>query len=78
MTTQQKLKHCVGCHDNFYNCAAHSGSSTGLCWSLPSMKLILRKEVSIDQRPPWTQKARKFPSCYHRQRFVYVKPEQTC
>jgi len=75
MTEQQKLKHCAGCHDDFHN---HGGNSTtGRCWSLPDMKLELRKEVSIDQRPPWTQKAKRIPNCYHRPRFVYVKPDQT-
>jgi len=74
MSEAEKLKHCAGCHDDFYN---HRGEGAGRCWSLPSMKLILRKEVSIDQRPPWTQKARKFPACYHRERFVYLNPDVT-
>lgn len=37
----------------------------------------MRKEVHIDQRPPWDQKARLFPSCYKKQRHVYVGPKQT-
>lgn len=77
MSEAEKLKHCAGCHDDFYNQAGNSGASHGRCWSLPDMQLIMRKEVSIDQRPPWTQKARKLPACYHRPRFVYVKPDQT-
>ena len=63
-------KHCAGCHDNFYNI------EVGECWSLKDAKLILRKEVSIDQRPPWDQKAKLIPNCYHQPRYVYVKPEQ--
>jgi hypothetical protein len=46
------------------------------CWSLKDAKLISRKEVSIDQRPPWNQKAGRFPNCYSRQRYVYVSPER--
>lgn len=77
LSTKEKLKHCAGCHDNFYNCASNSGSSTGLCWSLPTMKLVLRKEVHIDQRPPWTQHPTLTPTCYHRQGYVYVGADQT-
>lgn len=42
------------------------------------MKLIWRKEVHIDQRPPWNQKAKLLPNCYHKPRYVYVGPDQTC
>ncbi len=75
MSEDEKLKHCAGCHDDHYNQPGNSWS--GRCWSLPKMKLIKRKEVSIDQVPPWNQKARLFPACYHRPRFVYVGPNQT-
>jgi hypothetical protein len=75
MTEQQKLNHCAGCHDDFYN--QPGNSPKGRCWLLPGMKLIKRKEVSIDQRPPWNQKPQLLPCCYHRPRFVYVKPDQT-
>lgn len=75
MNDQEKLKHCVGCHDNFYNCSGNS--SSGRCWSLASMKLVWKKEVSFDQRPPWTQKAKRVPDCYHRPGYVYVGPNQT-
>lgn len=75
MTEQEKLQHCVGCRDDFYN---HNGNSpSGKCWSLPSMKLDWRKEVHVDQRPPWTQKAKRLPTCYHRPRYVYVGKDQT-
>jgi len=74
MTDQEKRQHCVGCHDDFYN---HGGGGSTKCWSMDSMELIKRKEVSIDQRPPWTQGARLFPNCYHRPRFVYKQPGQT-
>jgi hypothetical protein len=66
---------CTGCYDDHYN--QPGNSNTGECWSLESAKLILRKEVSIDQCPPWNQKAKQLPSCYHRQRYVYVDPEVT-
>lgn len=65
-------KHCSGCHDNVYNNGC--GGSTE-CWMLKDAKLILRKEVHVSQVPPWNQKARKLPSCFHRPQHVYVKPE---
>lgn len=74
MTDTEKLKHCAGCHDDFYN---HGGGGSTRCWSLDKMKLIERKEVSIDARPPWNWKARLIPDCYHRPQYVYVKPNQT-
>lgn len=74
MNEEEKLKHCAGCHDDFYN---HRGEGTGRCWSLPTMKLEMRKEVPCSQRPPWLQKAQKIPNCYHRPQYVYVKADQT-
>ena len=56
-------QHCNGCYNEFYN-----NRKQGDCWSLESAKLIMRKEVHIDQIPPWTQKAEKFPNCYRKSR----------
>ena len=64
---------CAGCHNNFYNGNNEMGIEE--CWCLESAKLILRKEVSIRQIPPWNQKAKKFPSCYRRPGYVYVEPD---
>ena len=74
MTKSQKLKHCRGCYCNDYN---HGLGGAKQCWMLNDMKLEWRKEVSVDQRPPWNQKAKRLPNCYHRSRYVYVKPHQT-
>jgi len=67
-------KHCAGCHNDFYNGNNPLGVSE--CWSLKTAKLIKRKAVHIDQRPPWNQKAETYPSCYILDRHVFVKPEQ--
>ena len=67
-------KHCVGCRDNFYN--GNNPMGVKECWMLKDAKLIWKKEVHIDQMPPWKQKAKRLPSCFHRERHVYVKPEQ--
>jgi len=68
------IKRCAGCCDNYYNSA---NSNTGMCWARPTAKMVWKKEVPIDQRPPWNQKAQYLPSCYRRPGCVYVKPDQT-
>lgn len=65
---------CRGCYNDEYN---HGLGGAKECWSLKTAKLIRRKEVHIDQVPPWTQKAKWFPCCYRKQRYVYVQPNQT-
>ena len=67
-------KHCIGCRDNFYNGQNPYGIER--CWLLDKAILTMRKEVHVDQSPPWTQKPRLIPSCYSRPRYVYVKPDQ--
>lgn len=72
MTEQEKLLHCVGCHDDFYN----HREGQGRCWSLSSMKLVLKKKVHVSQTPPWTQKPIKVPDCKHVSGYVFVGPKQ--
>ena len=68
-----KKSNCQGCYNNGYNLGL-GGSHE--CWMFSKAKVIFRKEVHIDQRPPWNQKARRFPDCYRRQRYVYVGAKQ--
>lgn len=70
MTNSEKRRMCSGCHDEFYH------EQCGKCWSFDDAVVVPKKEVSVDQRPPWTQKAGKFLNCYHRPRYVYVDPER--
>lgn len=73
MTRKVQLSDCVGCRNDFYN-----GSDLGVtrCWSFEGAKLVMKKEVHVDQQPPWTQRARLLPNCYHRARYVYVSPDR--
>lgn len=66
-----KKINCNGCYCNEYNYGL-GGSKE--CWSFKSAKIVWRKEVHIDEVPPHTQKAKRFPSCYHKQRYVYLQP----
>lgn len=67
-------KHCAGCHNNVYN---HGLGGAEQCWSLSSAKIEWRKEVHVDQVPPWDQKAKRVPSCYRKPRYVYVDADRT-
>lgn len=70
----EKLKYCAGCRDDFYNGKNPYGISE--CWSLADAKVVWKKEVPIDQRPPWKQKAKKVLNCYRRPRYVYVDADR--
>jgi hypothetical protein len=74
MTEQEKLKHCQGCRDDFYN--QGDNSTTGRCWKLPDMKLVWRKEILAAEQPPWTQKAKRVPACYSRVDRLYIPAYQ--
>lgn len=67
-------KHCSGCRNNFYN--GNNQYDIKECWHLKSARLILRKQVHIDQRPPWKQKAIMRPSCYSQPGYIFVGPNQ--
>lgn len=74
MTDSEKLKHCKGCRDDYYNHG--NNSTTGRCWMLPSMKLVSKKRVPMDQPPPWTQKPVQVPDCKHERGYVFVGKDQ--
>jgi len=65
---------CVGCHNDYYN---HNGNShTGECWMFENAKLVKRKCVHIDQRPPWNQNPIWVFDCYSERGYVYVGANQ--
>lgn len=74
MTKTEKLNHCSGCSDNFYN--GNNNLGVNECWLLKSMKLIKRKQVGINDVPPWTWKPKKFPSCYKKAGYVFINCEE--
>lgn len=74
LTEEQKLKHCAGCEDNFYN--GNNDIGVKRCWGLDSAKLILRKKVSVDQPPPWEHEPKPFLSCYKQKRFVFFNGDR--
>ncbi len=76
MKKSEKLKYCSGCNDNFYN--GNNALGVKVCRSLSSAKLLLKKEVPRDQRPPWNQKPIKVLNCFRQTGYVYVGKKQIC
>lgn len=77
LSLSAKLKHCVGCRNNWYN-SSDSTSPTGKCWGLETMQLVKKKAVPIDMRPPWNMPHVTVPNCYGKKGYVYINPEITC
>ena len=75
MTKEEKLKHCKGCEDDYYNKINQPGTTQ--CWMLQGAKLIERKKVSFSQRPPWLQEAKPYFNCYRQKGYWFVKGDRT-
>ncbi len=65
---------CLGCENNFYN--GNNTYGVEECWSFKTAKLVKRKKVSINQRPPWKQKPGIYPDCYHCKGHVFVNGDR--
>jgi len=72
MRESEKLQYCKGCKYNFYN--GNNPYDIKKCWHLKDARVVWRKEVHINQRPPWKQKAIRVLDCYSKPQYVYVKP----
>jgi hypothetical protein len=74
LNRKQKLELCVGCRDDFYNGKNDLGIPE--CWCLKDAKLVWRKEVHIDQVPPWLQAPVHVLSCFRKPKHYYFEPTQ--
>jgi hypothetical protein len=63
-------ENCIGCYYDDYNRGLGGAKQ---CWSFESAKLVDRLEVHIDEIPPHKNEYQKLPSCYQRQRYIYVE-----
>lgn len=70
MNNYAKLKNCYGCEQDFYNGKNSFGVEE--CWHLADMKIIWRKKVSVEQRPPFPQPYKRYPQCYQQKRYVFI------
>ena len=67
-----RTKYCVGCYNDYYN-----QSEPKHCWGLSKARVILRKEVHINDVPPWNHTPKLLPDCYRKPKYVYVGADQT-
>lgn len=68
------VKYCFGCRDDFYNGKNSYGVQE--CWSRKSAKLVKKKLIPIDLRPPYLYiKTKEIPNCYYKERYSSVAPE---
>lgn len=67
---------CVGCHNNIYN--DNNALNVKECWSYADAKIIKRKPVHRDDRPPWKQTPRWMLACYNEPGWWYVDPKINC
>lgn len=75
MRLMKKSKNmCSECGDDFYNGTNPYGVKE--CWNFKSAKVVARKEIPIDQQPPWKQKPIVVLNCFHKKGFVYWDPER--
>lgn len=70
MTKAEKLRHCVGCEQNFYN--GNNPMGVKECWSLKTARLVKRVRVSLSQRPPWNQPPVSVFQCRQERGFVLM------
>lgn len=63
---------CIGCRDDFYNGKNPYGIEN--CWGLMTAKLVMRRRVAMDERPPWRRTPEEIPSCYREAGYVFVDP----
>lgn len=73
MTVSEKLKHCVGCSNDFYN--GNNDLDIKQCWSLASAKLVPRLRIPVSMCPPYTMSPKKVFNCRHERGYVLVDPE---
>jgi len=64
---------CVGCLNSIYNRPGYG------CWHFLSAKVVERKRVGIDDKPPWNyQPIETMLDCRKERRFVFVDPNREC
>jgi len=66
---------CVGCRDNFYN--GNNDLGVKECWMFKTAKVVKKRRVHMDERPPWTAKPETVLDCRREPRFIFVDPKVT-
>jgi len=74
MNKFKKKEYCQMCHNNFYN--GNNPYGVKECYSFKDAKVVWKKQVHINQMPPWKQKAIRVLNCYRRSGYVYVEKDR--
>jgi len=69
-----KKTDCVGCYNNYYN--GNNDIGVRECLYFSSAKIVRRKQVHINQQPPWTQRPISVPDCYRQGGYIFVPPNR--
>jgi len=65
----KKQKYCEGCYNDIYN-------TGGECWYLKEAKVVDKKKIHINDRPPWdSQEIVRVNDCYRKPKFGFVNPK---
>ncbi len=76
-TTEEKLRACAGCRNNFYNYPPGSDIAIGgCCTSLATATLVRKKKVAMSHAPPWKQEPIEVHDCFSQSGFVFVGPDR--
>ena len=67
---------CLGCDDNFYN--GNNTYNIKQCWLLEKAELVMKKQVGMNDVPPWNHTPIEVPNCYHRRGYWFVDASRTC
>jgi len=73
LSDRKKLEYCKGCRENYYN--SNNPHGIKCCWSFEKAKVVWRKLVHLDDRPPWNHKAQRVLNCYKKPRYVSIDPK---
>jgi hypothetical protein len=79
LQVNNKMDYCAGCYNDHYNTrvADDNVQRHMCCWSLESAKIIPRKRVHINDRPPWNHTPELYPSCYREPKYIFAREKQT-
>jgi len=76
LTKEEMLQYCIKCTENFYN--GNNPYNIKECWNLPKAKLVVKKQVGMNDVPPWThQPVIKVLSCCRISGYILVDPKDT-
>lgn len=72
MNTEEKLKLCRGCREDFYN--GHNELGVKRCWNLASAEPVERVCVGTWDSPPYLRRVETTLSCHRPKGLTWLSP----